>query len=309
MRNLLPFAIIVSFILLLTQCSKETLNQRPLNPKVEICDFGPMNKNILQTREEFESARSGGSTGGPKPKDSDRDGVPDTQDNCPKTSNANQLDSDGDGIGNACDPYPYGNEPSVTSVILLDFDGYSLPSGTPWNGGQSKECQPSGLYPEQIQTILDIVQSDYTNYNVTVTTDENVFMSANPYKRMRVVVTTSSEIYPNVAGIAYVGSMFWGDGTPCFVFSNLLYYDNRRVRSATSHEAGHTVGLYHQALYDANCNLISSYRSCDWSTSTGPIMGNAVSCTPLWWVGPTNRGCNDIQNDNTILTNNLGSKL
>jgi hypothetical protein len=35
--------------------------------------------------------------------DSDGDGVPDANDNCPSTPNANQLDADGDGAGNACD--------------------------------------------------------------------------------------------------------------------------------------------------------------------------------------------------------------
>jgi hypothetical protein len=36
--------------------------------------------------------------------DDDNDGVPDTGDNCPLVANADQLDTDGDGLGNACDP-------------------------------------------------------------------------------------------------------------------------------------------------------------------------------------------------------------
>ena len=35
--------------------------------------------------------------------DTDNDGVTDNSDNCPLTSNANQLDTDSDGAGNACD--------------------------------------------------------------------------------------------------------------------------------------------------------------------------------------------------------------
>lgn len=35
---------------------------------------------------------------------SDTDGVPDNQDNCIFVNNADQIDTDGDGIGNACDP-------------------------------------------------------------------------------------------------------------------------------------------------------------------------------------------------------------
>jgi hypothetical protein len=38
-----------------------------------------------------------------QPLDSDGDAVPDENDNCPLTSNPDQLDTDGDGAGNACD--------------------------------------------------------------------------------------------------------------------------------------------------------------------------------------------------------------
>jgi parallel beta-helix repeat protein len=38
------------------------------------------------------------------PPDSDGDGIPNARDNCPATPNADQVDTDGDGLGNACDP-------------------------------------------------------------------------------------------------------------------------------------------------------------------------------------------------------------
>lgn len=44
--------------------------------------------------------------GGPAPTpvvDTDSDGVPDATDNCPRTANPDQADSDGDGIGDVCD--------------------------------------------------------------------------------------------------------------------------------------------------------------------------------------------------------------
>jgi Ca2+-binding RTX toxin-like protein len=40
---------------------------------------------------------------GPPP-DRDADGLPDSTDNCPNVSNANQADRDGDGLGTVCDP-------------------------------------------------------------------------------------------------------------------------------------------------------------------------------------------------------------
>jgi hypothetical protein len=290
--------------LLFITCTKEKTSNILNNRKVQVCDFGPLNNNSLQTREEFEMAKGGGIT---KQRDTDKDGIPDIQDNCLRVKNTDQKDTDSDGIGDVCDPYPYGNEPNTASTILLDFDGYYLNSSM-WNYGVPYQCQPSGLYPDQIQTILDSVTKDYAKFNITVTTDENVYLKANIAKRIRVIITTSSEVYPGVAGVAYVTSMFWGDDTPCFVFSNTMSYNTLRIRIATSHESGHTIGLYHQANWDTNCNLISSYKSCDWTTNTAPIMGNAASCTPLWWVGPTPNGCTFIQDDNAVITSNVGLK-
>jgi len=42
----------------------------------------------------------------PAPPDTDGDGVPDGQDNCPQVPNGDQADSDGDGLGDACEPAP-----------------------------------------------------------------------------------------------------------------------------------------------------------------------------------------------------------
>ncbi len=45
--------------------------------------------------------------------DTDGDGVPDVDDNCPDDANADQLDTDGDGFGDECDDYP---------DVMDDFD-------------------------------------------------------------------------------------------------------------------------------------------------------------------------------------------
>jgi hypothetical protein len=251
------------------------------------------------TLPEIESARAGA-----RLKDRDKDGVADIYDNCPSVSNRDQKDSDGDGSGDVCDATPYPPTEITTPVIFLDFDGYKLPSGSIWNSS-GYDCLPSGLLPSDVSTVIDNVARSYKNFNVLVTADSITYLKSDPRKRMRVVLTTSSEVYANVAGVAYVGSMFWGDDTPCFVFTNRTYYDAKRSYVTAAHEAGHTIGLSHQANWDANCNLISSYRGCDWATGIAPIMGNAISCLPLWWVGPTNYGCNNIQNDSLVMVSKL----
>ncbi|MEM3690859.1 MAG: thrombospondin type 3 repeat-containing protein [Candidatus Micrarchaeia archaeon] len=52
--------------------------------------------------------------------DSDNDGVPDSQDNCPNKSNFDQLDSDQDGVGDACDNCRYVPNPNQSDT---DKDG------------------------------------------------------------------------------------------------------------------------------------------------------------------------------------------
>ncbi len=53
------------------------------------------------------------------PVDTDADGVLDLSDNCRDVSNANQLDADADGIGNACDA-------DLTQNCLIDFEDLSV---------------------------------------------------------------------------------------------------------------------------------------------------------------------------------------
>lgn len=43
----------------------------------------------------------------PEPVDTDTDGVADEEDNCPDDRNPNQLDFDGNGLGNVCDPMTF----------------------------------------------------------------------------------------------------------------------------------------------------------------------------------------------------------
>jgi thrombospondin type 3 repeat protein len=69
--------------------------------------------------------------GAPPPSDADNDGHPDGSDNCPSVFNPDQFDTDGDGLGNACDPTPNG-------------EGGGGPGETSGQGGQNGSGGPGG---------------------------------------------------------------------------------------------------------------------------------------------------------------------
>ena len=196
----------------------------------------------------------------------------------------------------------------TTGVIFLDFTGHIV-TGTSWNYNGDINCAPANLIALQVDEILLNVQNEYARYNVLVTTDEAVYLAAPVNKRIRLIFTESWEWYGQAGGVAFVNSFTWGDNTPCFVFTSLLNYSTKKIKEAASHEIGHTIGLYHQSTYDANCVKISDYSYGD--GVTGPIMGvcyNIPDAGSKWWVGPNSYGCTSIQDDDAVLTRVLGLK-
>ncbi|MEM7353531.1 MAG: thrombospondin type 3 repeat-containing protein [Acidobacteriota bacterium] len=79
------------------------------------------------TRATLETQALGGTCGvQPSPQDSDCDGVPDTQDNCPFLATgggAGQRDDDQDGVGEWCDNCPHGVANVTYNPNQLDSDG------------------------------------------------------------------------------------------------------------------------------------------------------------------------------------------
>jgi hypothetical protein len=198
--------------------------------------------------------------------------------------------------------------PAASAVIFLDFDGHTV-IGTGWNYNGPIFCAPSGMDNTKITSIFNRVSEDYRPFNVNITTDSTKFLAAPINKRMRVILTTTSSWYGNAGGVAFVGSYTWGDDTPCFVFSALLNNNEKYVAEAAAHEAGHTLGLYHQSAYDGNCVKTSDYNG---GLGTGeiawaPIMGvGYYKNMTLWHNGANPYGCSSIQNDLTVITTNNG---
>ena len=198
--------------------------------------------------------------------------------------------------------------PSAAATIFLDFDGHTV-NGTSWNTSGPIYCGGSGLTDVQINEIFNRVAEDYRPFNLNVTTDSAKFLAAPIAQRSRVILTVSSSWYGSAGGVSFVGSFTWGDDTPAFVFSALLSYNTKNIAEAASHEAGHTLGLYHQSVYNASCVKTAEYNP---GTGTGeigwaPIMGvGYYQNMTLWNIGPNPFGCANTQSDLSVITSYNG---
>jgi len=200
------------------------------------------------------------------------------------------------------------SNPSAAATLFLDFDGHTV-TGTAWNGIDALVCAPSGLTNDQITEIFNRVSEDYRPFDLNITTDSTKFLAAPIAQRTRAIITVTNDWYPGVGGISFIGSFTWGDDTPCFIFSAALLYRTKYISEAVSHEAGHTLGLYHQAVYDQNCNLVSGYNTGTGSGEIGwaPIMGvGYYQNMTLWNNGPNPYGCTERQNDLDVITTSNG---
>src|SRR5258705_4843688 len=198
--------------------------------------------------------------------------------------------------------------PSAQAVVFLDFDGHTV-NGTSWNYNGPIACGASGLNNSQLTEVFNRVAEDYRPFNINITTDSTVFLAAPANRRMRVILTVSSSWYGAAGGVAFVSSFTWGDNNPCFVFTQLLNYNVKNISEAASHEAGHTLGLYHQSSYDANCNKLSDYYAGQGSGEIGwaPIMGvGYYQNFTLWNNGSNSNGCNSLQSDLSVITSGNG---
>ncbi len=111
------------------------------------------------------------------------------------------------------------------------------------------------------------------------------------------------------AGVAFTGSFRWGDATPAFIFTNPPNNDIKNIAEASSHEVGHTLGLAHVALYDANCALVSLYNPGHGNPGWAPIMGVSYYKQVTHWANTndsplmaTPYGCTSEQVDTSIIT-------
>lgn len=72
--------------------------------------------------------------------DTDRDGIPDSSDNCPHAANPSQSDADNDGVGDACD-----NCPNTPNPSQADSDGDGIGDACEQSGPPANDADGDGI--------------------------------------------------------------------------------------------------------------------------------------------------------------------
>jgi hypothetical protein len=202
------------------------------------------------------------------------------------------------------DTLPPGNASHLQSlagakaVVLLDFDGEYV-SKTFWNNGDPIDAAPSGMDENTKREIWEMIAEDYKPFQINITTDDAVYLQADPKTRERCIFTPTTTAAPGQAGVSYVGSFAWGNETPCWVFNT----GAKAAGEAASHEIGHTLGLVHDGRSIPQEQYYSGQG--DWA----PIMGAGYYNPVTQWSKGEYSNANNSENDIDIITTGNGFGL
>ena len=148
-----------------------------------------------------------------------------------------------------------------SSAIFLDFDG-AVVTGTSWNWDGDFYAAPANLTDDEQCFIYKRFLQAFDTFNVLITLDSSKYFSSNEFKRISIIFTETDSWFCGLnhcaGGVAYVGSFTWGNNTPSFVFTTALAYNPHYLAEAGVHEAGHSLGLFHQSEYDTACIKLPS---------------------------------------------------
>ena len=215
------------------------------------------------------------------------------------------------------------SNPSASKTIYLDFDGH-VTSGTEWNQVFTNnediitpvysfegDSSFSDVELARIQYIWERVVEDYLPFEVDVTTEDPGVAAliksggGDTEWGTRVVIGGSSYDWVGVGagGIAYLDSFTWNTDTPCFVFPEQLGDGHEKsIAEAASHEAGHTLDLYHDGTSDV------AYYEGHGSGPTGwaPIMGAGYYRELVQWSKGEYTDADNSEDDLSIIVTGNG---
>ena len=190
-----------------------------------------------------------------------------------------------------------GGVAETTNVIYLYFGGIDGPG---WSGedhpAYDLDGDPTTFNDAELEAINEIylrVVEDYAPFNVTVTTDQDVFNAAT--NAIRVVIGGTGN---DRGGVAYLNS-FGTQKQDCYVFPNSLG-SPKAIAEAISHEVGHTFNLSHDGQ-----DTTEYYGG---TNGWAPIMGVGYYQALTQWSKGEYQGATQTQDDLAYIAARLGYK-
>ncbi|MGF1695381.1 PKD domain-containing protein [Vibrio lamellibrachiae] len=225
------------------------------------------------------------------------------------------------------------SRPGSSRVIYLDFTGDSNIINTAWNNSYGNfnatpfdlDGSPNTFSSSEhsaIQKVWQMVAEDYAPFDVDVTTQDpgvDAIMRDNSGDSIygtRVMITEDFTAGPNACncgGFAYVGVFdyypgFYSAGwyKPAFVFYDNLSNSAKNIAEATSHEAGHNLGLSHDG--GPGTNYYWGHNGTGNSLGWAPIMGVGYDQPLVQWSKGDYYGANNSEDDLSVI-DSFGAKL
>jgi hypothetical protein len=209
------------------------------------------------------------------------------------------------------------SKPGSNRVIYLDFDGHTI-TGTAWNA--SKGIDPVNVSPydtdgnpasfstaeqDVVHEVWARVAEDYAPFDVDVTTQQPSQDAINRTNATDQQYGTRVLIDPDTwyqsgcgcGGVAYIG-VYDNSGQhdyyqPALVFTKGVGTGAKNLAEAASHEAGHNVGLSHDAT--ASVGYYEGHGS--WA----PIMGVGYYRGISQWSKGEYAGANNTEDDYNVI--------
>jgi hypothetical protein len=205
------------------------------------------------------------------------------------------------------------SNPTATKTIFLDFDGH-VTTRTSWNNRHHRDLITkafdidgnTAVFSEaeltRIQRIWQRVAEDFAPFGIDVTTQDPGYDALTNTGAddtrwgTRVAIGGSYKDWygASAGGVAYVGTFGWSAYGPSFVFSDNLGKGNEKYTAeAISHEAGHTLGLWHDGTPTSGY-----YRG---HGTWAPIMGSGYDKGLTQWSQGEYASATNAQDDVAII--------
>ena len=170
------------------------------------------------------------------------------------------------------------SDPKASAKLYLDFDGDPV---TPdWLGvtvpvtpAYDIDGDPTTFSSTELKNIQEIwarVAEKYSPFNIDVTTVDPG--NLDNLKTTRIVIGGDGGwLGADAGGVAPIGGFSNDSPNTGYVFSGLDGESTKVIGEQAAHEAGHTFGLLHHSIFNADGTVATEYDPGD--ALTAPIMG------------------------------------